>query len=117
MKAGTKLTLAAGLGAGYVLGARAGREKYDKIVGAVRKVTEAPAVRQTANVIQVQAFEITRNTAAKGRETVVHVVEKVRHRGDHDEEHDGGSSDENLTSAKANGPTTATRAARSKPGS
>jgi len=84
MKAGTKMTLAAGLGAGYVLGTRAGREQYEKIRTAVRKVADAPAVRQTANVIQVQAFEITRNTASKGREAVGHVVETVRHRGDGD---------------------------------
>lgn len=82
MKAGTKLTLAAGLGAGYVLGTRAGRERYEKMRAAARKVADAPAVRQTANVIQVQAFEITKNTAAKGREAVGHVMETVRHRGD-----------------------------------
>ena len=82
MKAGTKLTLAAGLSAGYVLGTRAGREQYEKMRVAVRKVADAPAVRQTANVIQVQAFEITKNTAAKGREAVGHVVETVRHRGE-----------------------------------
>ncbi len=76
------MTLAAGLGAGYVLGTRAGREQYEKMRAAVRKVADAPAVRQTANVIQVQAFEITRNTASKGREAVGHVVENVRHRGD-----------------------------------
>lgn len=92
MKAGTKLTLVAGLGAGYVLGTRAGRERYEKIVAAARKVAEAPAVRQTANVIQVQAFEITRNTAARGREAVGHVVETVRHRGG--EEEDGGAVEE-----------------------
>ncbi|OLE22938.1 MAG: hypothetical protein AUG49_17555 [Catenulispora sp. 13_1_20CM_3_70_7] len=80
MKAGTKFTLAAGLGAGYVLGTRAGRERYDKMVAAVRKVAQAPAVRQTANVVQVQAFEITRNAASKGREAVGHMVESVKHR-------------------------------------
>lgn len=88
MKAGTKLTLVVGVGAGYVLGARAGRERYDKIVAVARKVADAPAVRQTANVLQVQAFEITKNTAAKGREAVGHVVETVRHRGDHGEDGD-----------------------------
>ncbi|GAA2031909.1 hypothetical protein GCM10009839_34930 [Catenulispora yoronensis] len=99
MKAGTKLTLAAGLGAGYVLGSRAGREQYDKIVAAVRKVAEAPAVRQTANVIQVQAFEITRTTAHKGREAVGYVVETVRHRGDHDGESEGEDGEENKNGA------------------
>ncbi|MFL6112768.1 MAG: hypothetical protein ACJ786_15655 [Catenulispora sp.] len=80
MKAGTKVTLVAGLGAGYVLGARAGRERYDKMAAVVRKVVRAPAVRQTANVVQVQAFEITRNAASKGREAVGHMVESVKNR-------------------------------------
>lgn len=86
------MTLAAGLGAGYVLGTRAGREQYEKMRAAVRKVADAPAVRQTANVIQVQAFEITRNTASKGRVAVGHVVETVRHRGDGDEGGDGAAA-------------------------
>jgi hypothetical protein len=34
--------LAAGLAAGYVLGARAGREKYDRMVAAVRKAGGGP---------------------------------------------------------------------------
>ena len=84
MKAGTKMTLVAGLGAGYVLGTRAGREQYEKIAAAARKVAGAPAVRQTANAIQVQAFEITKNTAAKGKEAVGHVAERVRHHGGDD---------------------------------
>lgn len=96
MKAGTKLTLAAGLGAGYVLGTRAGRERYEKIRVAVRKVADAPAVRQTANVIQVQAFEITKNTAAKGRVAVGHVVETVRHRGDGDGDGGGEAGSDHL---------------------
>ena len=94
MKAGTKLTLAAGLGAGYVLGTRAGREQYEKIRAAARKVTDAPAVRQTANAIQVQAMEITKNTASKGREAVGHMVETVRHRGDGDGA--GGADDDQV---------------------
>ena len=94
MKAGTKLTLVAGLGAGYVLGTRAGREQYEKIRAAARKVTDAPAVRQTANAIQVQAMEITKNTASKGREAVGHMVETVRHRGDGDS--DGGADDDQV---------------------
>ncbi|BBH70079.1 hypothetical protein ACTI_67640 [Actinoplanes sp. OR16] len=37
------LTLAAGLATGYVLGARAGRERYDQIASAARKATGGPA--------------------------------------------------------------------------
>ncbi|HEY0000937.1 MAG TPA: hypothetical protein VGB74_10825 [Actinoplanes sp.] len=36
------VTLAAGLAVGYVLGSRAGREKYEQIVATVRKVTGEP---------------------------------------------------------------------------
>ena len=41
-----KLTLLAGFGAGYVLGARAGRDRYDQIVGKARGVWEDPRVQE-----------------------------------------------------------------------
>jgi hypothetical protein len=45
----------AGLGAGFVLGARAGREKYDQIAKTARAVADHPAVQQAAGVVQAQA--------------------------------------------------------------
>ena len=39
-------TLAAGLAVGYVLGARAGRDKYEQIVATARKAQNHPAVAQ-----------------------------------------------------------------------
>ena len=39
-------TLAAGLAAGYVLGARAGREKYEQIAATARKVSGRPGGTQ-----------------------------------------------------------------------
>lgn len=41
----SKLTLLAGFGAGYVLGARAGRGRYDEIVGKARGVWQDPRVQ------------------------------------------------------------------------
>lgn len=41
------MTLAAGLATGYVLGARAGREKYEQIATAARKVSGQPFTAQT----------------------------------------------------------------------
>jgi hypothetical protein len=38
--------LAAGLAVGYVLGSRAGREKYEQIVAAARRAQSHPAVTQ-----------------------------------------------------------------------
>jgi hypothetical protein len=43
-----KLLLLAAAGIGYVLGARAGRERYDQIKGAVDKVKNDPRVQEKA---------------------------------------------------------------------
>ena len=75
-----RTTLAAGLGLGYVLGTRAGREQYERIRRVAVKVTEAPAVKQTANAVQVQVFEFTKMSVVKGRDAAVHAAEAVRHR-------------------------------------
>lgn len=50
-----KMMFLAGLGAGFVLGSRAGREKYEEIVQAARKVRENPTVQEAAGVVQEQA--------------------------------------------------------------
>ncbi len=44
-----KLTLAAGFGAGYVLGAKAGTERYDQIQTQLRKLAGRPAVQDVKN--------------------------------------------------------------------
>lgn len=44
--------LAAGLAVGYVLGSRAGREKYDQIVAVARKAQGHPAVQETQEKAQ-----------------------------------------------------------------
>ncbi|QWW19694.1 YtxH domain-containing protein [Schaalia sp. 19OD2882] len=41
---GTKFGLVVGLGIGYVLGTRAGRERYETILAAARRVREIPVV-------------------------------------------------------------------------
>jgi hypothetical protein len=43
-----RLTFIAGLAVGYVLGTRAGRERYEQLRKAARRVAENPAVRNTA---------------------------------------------------------------------
>jgi hypothetical protein len=53
-----KLMFLAGLGAGFVLGTRAGREKYEELVQAARKVRENPTVQEAAGVVQEQANKI-----------------------------------------------------------
>ncbi|GAA3174597.1 MULTISPECIES: YtxH domain-containing protein [Streptomyces] len=43
-----RLTFIAGLAVGYVFGTRAGRERYEQLRKAARRVAENPAVRNTA---------------------------------------------------------------------
>ena len=50
-----KATFIAGFGTGYVLGAKAGRERYDAIARLARSLWETPAVQETAGVLQAQA--------------------------------------------------------------
>jgi hypothetical protein len=50
-----KLWFIGGLAAGFVLGARAGREKYEELVVRGRKVLDHPTVQEAAGVAQAQA--------------------------------------------------------------
>jgi hypothetical protein len=49
-----KLSTLAFAGAGYVLGARAGRERYDQIVRVARRVGGSQTVQSTAGLVQAQ---------------------------------------------------------------
>jgi hypothetical protein len=46
------LKLLAGLAAGYVLGARAGRERYERIAEATRRLAERPEVREQVGKVR-----------------------------------------------------------------
>jgi hypothetical protein len=60
-----RLTFIAGFGAGFVLGARAGRERYEQISQLARKTWESPSVQQAAGALQAQAAGIA--TTAKDK--------------------------------------------------
>lgn len=77
-----KLLLLAAAGVGYVLGTRAGRERYDQIMGTVDKVKSDPRVQEKAQQVvdvakehaPVVADKVTSAagaaaTAAKGKVT------------------------------------------------
>jgi hypothetical protein len=53
-----KLMFVGGLAAGFVLGARAGREKYEELVVRGRKVLDHPTVQEAAGVAQAQATRL-----------------------------------------------------------
>ncbi|HEX5541342.1 MAG TPA: hypothetical protein VFX60_07225 [Micromonospora sp.] len=50
-----KLMFLGGLAAGFVLGARAGREKYEELVMKGRQLLDHPTVQEAAGVAQAQA--------------------------------------------------------------
>jgi hypothetical protein len=53
-----KLMFISGLSAGFVLGSRAGREKYEEIRTNAKKVWEHPTVQEAAGVAQAQANKL-----------------------------------------------------------
>jgi hypothetical protein len=60
--------LAAGLAIGYVLGSRAGRDKYEQIVAAARKAQNHPAVTQAQE--KAKDLLAAANTSATGTNPV-----------------------------------------------
>jgi hypothetical protein len=63
-----KVWFLGGLAAGFVLGARAGREKYEQIVEQARKVMDHPTVQEATGVAQQQANRLY----AEGKDKLSH---------------------------------------------
>ncbi|MGH4019337.1 MAG: hypothetical protein ACRDT0_08905 [Pseudonocardiaceae bacterium] len=53
------LKFLAGVAAGYVLGAQAGRERYEQIARTCRQVADHPAVQGAAGVVRAKITEVT----------------------------------------------------------
>ena len=60
-----RLTFITGVAVGFVLGARAGRERYEQIKRAARSVTDSPAAQQAAGAVQAQAANLAKVTKQK----------------------------------------------------
>ena len=61
-----KLMFVAGAGVGYVLGTRAGREKYNELVSKARKVADRPEVQEMTQAVKSEANRLY----AQGRQRV-----------------------------------------------
>ncbi len=61
-----KLLFLGGVAAGFVIGTRAGRETYDQLVLAARRLRDNPTVQETTGVVQEQASRLM----SDGRERV-----------------------------------------------
>jgi hypothetical protein len=60
-----RVTFAAGLAAGFIVGARAGRERYEQIKKLARRAADNPAVQQAAGAAAAQATGLAKSARAK----------------------------------------------------
>jgi uncharacterized protein YjbJ (UPF0337 family) len=67
-----------GLGVGFVLGTRAGRERYDQMVKVAHKAADSPAVQQAAGAIQAQAAGLVKTTKGKLADQVPKLTDSAR---------------------------------------
>jgi hypothetical protein len=65
-----RMTFLAGMAVGFVLGARAGRERYEQIKRATRRVTDSPAAQQAAGAVQAQAANLAKATKQKAADAL-----------------------------------------------
>ena len=72
-----KLTLAIGFGAGYVLGAKAGTERYDQIEAKVRELLGQPAVQDFTSNVSSTASAAADKAKATVNDKVSAVGDKV----------------------------------------
>jgi hypothetical protein len=72
-----KAILLVGLVVGYVVGARAGRERYDQLVKLSRQVAGHPAVQSAAKTTAAKAADLTKAAAAKAPELAKAAMPKI----------------------------------------
>ncbi|MFD9124741.1 hypothetical protein [Kitasatospora sp. NPDC059571] len=58
-----KVTFVVGLGLGYILGTRAGRQRYEQIARAAQKVSQNPRVQDAAGKAKQQAGAVAGKAA------------------------------------------------------
>jgi hypothetical protein len=69
-----KLLLLAGIGIGYVLGARAGRERYDQIMSMMRRIKNDPRVQAKAHQAMDAAMDAAKHQAPVVADKVTHAA-------------------------------------------
>jgi hypothetical protein len=72
-----KLLFITGVGVGYVLGTRAGRQKFDQMMAQARAIWESPTVQEAAGVVQAQANRLYE----EGKQAVSEQVHKLSRNG------------------------------------
>ena len=83
-----KMLLLVGAGIGYVLGARAGRERYDQIADQANKLWSDPRVQTKVEEVKAKAPEMAHQVGEQARSK----VDEAKHRVSGDSSGSGGGS-------------------------
>ncbi|MEO9326121.1 hypothetical protein ABFT23_21700 [Nocardioides sp. C4-1] len=86
----SKLTLGLAFAAGYVVGAKAGRERYEQIRKSAAKVAENPRVQSATDAAKEKAGEVAAVAADVAREKAGEAVEAVKEKVSSQPEQPGG---------------------------
>lgn len=73
-----KLTLAAAAGAGYVLGAKAGKERYSQIEAKFREIAGMPAVKSATTTVVETASSVADTAKSAASDKVAAVADKAK---------------------------------------
>lgn len=89
-----KLTLLIALGAGYVLGARAGRERYEQIADGARRFAGNPKVQAAADKAQETVAQQAPVVASAVKDKATSAATAVQDKVNDTFGHDGGHDDD-----------------------
>jgi hypothetical protein len=78
-----RVTFLAGVAIGFIVGARAGRERYEQIVKLARRTAENPKVRQATQTVADKATEYSKMAAARAPGLVKQAKKSAGNRFDH----------------------------------
>jgi hypothetical protein len=78
-----RITFLSGLAAGFILGARAGRERYEQMKRVGRRVADSPAAQQAAGAVQAQASGLAKAAKQKVTDEFHDRMPKLDKVGDH----------------------------------
>ena len=73
-----RATFIAGFAVGFIVGARAGRERYEQMVKAGRKVAGSPTVQKATQAAGAKATELTKVAKDKAAERMPKVTETAK---------------------------------------
>jgi hypothetical protein len=73
-----RVTFLAGFAVGFVVGARAGRERYEQMMKLGKEAAEHPAVQKATRAARAKATELTKTAGQKAAERMPKITETAK---------------------------------------